>query len=31
MEWKNKFHDACCADELERMIRDEIKGGLLVR
>jgi len=29
MEWKNKFHDACCADELEEMIRDEIKAGFL--
>ena len=29
MEWKNKFHDACCADELEKMIRDEIKAGFL--
>lgn len=29
MEWKNKFHDEYCADEVEKMILDEIKAGFL--
>lgn len=29
MEWKNKIEEECCADELEEMIIDHIKGGFL--
>ncbi len=27
MEWKSKFKDECCADELEEMIVDYVKAG----